>query len=51
MAGRAMYLEVHAVFPVRSSLISKGMIFSRANGENNFKVPLFDSYLKRVIPE
>ena len=42
--------EVQSVAPVRATLISKGMIYSQAHGENSFTVPLFDSYLKRVMP-
>ncbi len=37
--------------PVRSKLIAKGMIFSPSHGDNEFTVPLFDRYLKRVMPE
>ena len=42
--------EVQAVAPTRARLISKGMIYSPKHGENSFTVPLFDDYLKRVIP-
>jgi len=42
--------EVQSVAPVRASLIAKGMIYSPSHGENSFTVPLFDGYLKRVIP-
>lgn len=43
--------EVQAVAPTRATLISKGMIYSPEHGENHFTVPLFDSYMKRVMPE
>ena len=36
--------------PLRSSLIQKGMIYSPAHGDTAFTVPLFDGYLKRVMP-
>ena len=42
--------EVQSVAPVRASLIAKGMIYSPSHGENSFTVPLFDGYLKRVMP-
>lgn len=43
--------EVQAVAPVRASLIKKGMIYSPSHGANAFTVPLFDEFMKRVIPE
>lgn len=42
--------EVQAVAPIRANLINKGMIYSPDHGDNNFTVPLFDSYMKRVMP-
>lgn len=44
-------LKVTSVGPTRSSLIKKGMIYSPQHGDNAFTVPLFDSYMKRAIPE
>ena len=41
---------VRSVAPVRSSLISKGMIYSPAHGDTGFTVPLFDAYLRRMMP-
>jgi hypothetical protein len=32
-------------------LIGKGMIFSPAHGDTAFTVPLFDEFLRRIIPE
>jgi hypothetical protein len=43
--------EVTNVAPTRSSLIKKGMIYSPSHGDNSFTVPLFDGYMKRVMPE
>jgi hypothetical protein len=43
--------EVQAVAPVRATLIFKGMIYSPDHGDNIFTVPLFDAYMKRVIPD
>lgn len=42
--------EVQTVAPTRATLISKGMIYSPSHGDNSFTVPLFDGYLKRVMP-
>lgn len=42
---------VQAVAPIRASLIRKGMIYSPSHGDNHFTVPLFDGYLKRVMPD
>lgn len=42
--------EVQAVAPVRARLIAKGMIYSSSHGDNNFTVPLFDDYMKRIMP-
>ncbi len=42
--------EVQSVGPTRANLIRKGMIYSPSHGENEFTVPLFDTYLKRVLP-
>jgi len=42
--------KVNAVAPVRSKLISKGMVYSPAHGDTGFTVPLFDGFMKRIIP-
>lgn len=36
--------------PVRASLIKKGMIYSPAHGDMDFTVPLFDAFMRRVMP-
>jgi AAA ATPase domain len=41
---------VQQVAPLRNGLIKKGMIFSPAHGDTMFTVPLFDQYLRRVVP-
>lgn len=43
--------EVQAVAPTRANLINKGMIYSPEHGDNSFTVPLFDGYMKRVMPK
>lgn len=44
-------LEINSIGPTRANLIHKGMIFSPAFGELAFTVPLFDAYMKRIMPE
>lgn len=43
--------EVRTVAPTRAKLIDKGMIYSPAHGDTGFTVPLFDAYMRRVMPE
>lgn len=42
--------EVSSLGPVRSSLISKGMIWSPSHGDTAFTVPLFDEFMRRIMP-
>lgn len=42
--------EVQTVAPTRATLIKKGMVYSPSHGDNSFTVPLFDEYMKRVMP-
>lgn len=42
--------EVQTVAPTRAKLIDKGMIYSPAHGDTGFTVPLFDAYMRRVMP-
>lgn len=42
--------DVQTAAPIRASLIKKGMLYSPTHGDNSFTVPLFDLYMKRVIP-
>jgi hypothetical protein len=41
---------VESTGPLRSGLIRKGMIWSPAHGETSFTVPLFDEFMRRIIP-
>jgi hypothetical protein len=41
---------VGTVAPLRQSLINKGMIWSPAHGDTAFTVPLFDEFMKRIMP-
>jgi hypothetical protein len=36
--------------PLRQSLITKGMIWSPSHGDTAFTVPLFDEFMKRIMP-
>jgi hypothetical protein len=41
---------VTSLAPIRNQLIAKGMIFSPSHGDTAFTVPLFDEFLRRVMP-
>ena len=43
--------DVSSVAPVRGRLIAKGMIYSPAYGATAFTVPLFDGFMRRVMPD
>jgi hypothetical protein len=43
--------EVNLLGPVRKSLITKGMIWSPSHGDTAFTVPLFDEFMKRIMPD
>ena len=43
--------KVTTVAPLRNALIYKGMIYSPAHGDTAFTVPLFDGFMKRIMPE
>lgn len=43
-------VKVTSLGPVRNSLIRKGMIYSPAHGDTAFTVPLFDEFMKRMMP-
>ena len=42
--------KVTTVAPTRNALIAKGMIYSPAHGDTAFTVPLFDGFMKRIMP-
>ena len=41
---------VTSLAPVRSQLIAKGMIWSPSHGDTTFTVPLFDGFMRRIMP-
>lgn len=42
--------KVSHVAPTRNALVTKGMIYSPSHGDTAFTVPLFDDFMKRIIP-
>jgi hypothetical protein len=42
--------NVQSLGPLRASLIAKGMIWSPTHGDTAFTVPLFDEFMKRIMP-
>lgn len=42
--------EVTSLGPTRSQLIVKGMIWSPNHGDTAFTVPLFDEFMRRIMP-
>ena len=41
---------VQSVAPIRNNLIKSGMIWSPYHGDTAFTVPLFDDFMKRIMP-
>lgn len=41
---------VSSLAPTRSSLITKGMVWSPNHGDTAFTVPMFDQFMKRIMP-
>jgi hypothetical protein len=46
----ALHRGVTSFGPVRAKLVDKGMIWSPNHGDTAFTVPLFDEFMKRIIP-
>jgi hypothetical protein len=42
--------SVTSLAPTRGQLIFKGMIWSPSHGDTGFTVPLFDEFMKRIMP-
>ncbi len=47
----ALGKAVSAFAPTRSSLIGKGMVWSPSHGDTAFTVPLFDEFMRRIVPD
>ncbi|MBW4038236.1 MAG: ATP-binding protein [Acidobacteria bacterium] len=46
----ALGKRVSAIGPLRERIIMKGMIWSPSHGDTAFTVPLFDEFMKRIMP-
>lgn len=46
-----MNRQVTSVAPVRNGLISKNLLYSPAHGDTAFTVPLFDGFMRRIMPQ
>lgn len=44
-------IAVTSAAPLRAGLINKGMIYSPAHGDTAFTVPLFDEFMRRIVPD
>jgi AAA ATPase domain len=42
--------KVSSLAPTRSALIKKGMVWSPNHGDTAFTVPMFDAFMKRIMP-
>jgi hypothetical protein len=49
--ARMLGVRSEGVAPLRAGLIGKGMIYSPQHGDTAFTVPLFDEFMKRIMPE
>lgn len=49
--GQLLGVKSESVAPLRAALIGKGMIYSPQHGDTAFTVPLFDEFMKRIMPE
>lgn len=49
--AEVLHRKVTGLGPTRNQLISKGMIWSPSHGDTAFTVPLFDEFMKRIMPE
>ncbi len=45
-----LHRKVTSLGPTRSQLIAKGMIWSPSHGDTAFTVPLFDEFMRRIMP-
>ena len=48
--ARVLDRKVTALGPTRAQLIGKGMVWSAARGDTAFTVPLFDRFMRRIMP-
>jgi hypothetical protein len=43
-------VKISTLGPLRAGLIKKGMVYSPSYGDMAFTVPLFDEFMRRVMP-
>ena len=48
--ARELDRQVTSLGPTRNQLIAKGMIWSPSHGDTAFTVPLFDEFMRRIMP-
>lgn len=48
--AEALGRPVNSFGPTRNNLIAKGMIWSPSHGDTAFTVPMFDKFMKRIMP-
>lgn len=48
--ARKLDRQVTSLGPTRNQLIAKGMIWSPTHGDTAFTVPLFDEFMRRIMP-
>ena len=48
--ARTLGRKITSLGPTRSQLIAKGMIWSATRGDTAFTVPLFDQFMRRIMP-
>ena len=48
--ARILERPVTSLGPTRSQLIAKGMVWSPSHGDTDFTVPLFDQFMRRIMP-
>lgn len=48
--AQMLHRAVSTVAPLRQNLIAKGMVWSPAHGDTAFTVPLFDEFMRRIMP-
>jgi hypothetical protein len=46
----SLHRKVEGLAPVKAKLIGKGMLYSPAHGDTAFTVPLFDGFMRRIMP-
>ena len=48
--AQVLHKKVTSLGPTRNQLIAKGMIWSPSHGDTAFTVPMFDAFMKRIMP-